>query len=390
VDYILGLNFIMAKIRNFLYSIFGFILSFFFINKKNWIFSELDGNGFNDNCKYMYLWLKVNKPERRTFWVTKNKKLMDSDVPDIYYFYSLKGQYVIAKSGVFFTTHGLSDISTIINSKVIHICFWHGLPLKKIGNDTFSIHSSSKIWLLVDFITNRKKSFDVFFASSVYFSKIFSSALNLRREVIKIAEQPRLTSFAQSLHNNEKKWSKHIKVILYAPTYRDHMNIDEYYSQGILPLECELLKLNELMVKHNCRFLIKPHPYMPTISIDRSLSNIELFDKFTDVNSLITVSDLLVTDYSGILFDFYTLNKKVIFIQSDIKNYSLYRKGFYFNLDELEGERVLSWKSFIDDFYNLAFEDLLNKRFKGKYVADFSALEMPNVYNLIEKTLKGK
>ena len=93
---------------------------------------------------------------------------------------------------------------------------------------------------------------------------------------------------------------------------------------------------------------------------------------YTEIQDLLCVSDLFVTDYSSSMFDYALLRKPCVLF---VKDYKKYDRGFYFSLQELpfpkateEFELLTILKNFklsdyqnsIDDFYNkkiISFEN---------------------------------
>ena len=59
-----------------------------------------------------------------------------------------------------------------------------------------------------------------------------------------------------------------------------------------------------------------------------------------DINHLYVISDLLVTDYSSVFFDYANLKRPEIFYMYDLEAYGNEIRGFYIDLDELPGPIV--------------------------------------------------
>ena len=55
----------------------------------------------------------------------------------------------------------------------------------------------------------------------------------------------------------------------------------------------------------------------------------------SDVNDLYLISDVLVTDYSSVFFDYANLERPIIFYMYDLESYAGNLRGFYLGLDEL-------------------------------------------------------
>ena len=70
---------------------------------------------------------------------------------------------------------------------------------------------------------------------------------------------------------------------------------------------------------------------------------------YPDINDLYIASDILVTDYSSVFFDFSILGKPVIFYMYDLEHYANEMRGFYLSLDELPGPIVRDEDALIDE-----------------------------------------
>ena len=68
---------------------------------------------------------------------------------------------------------------------------------------------------------------------------------------------------------------------------------------------------------------------------------------YPDINDLYIASDILVTDYSSVFFDYSNLNRPVIFYMYDLEQYAGELRGFYLSLDELPGPIVRDEESLI-------------------------------------------
>lgn len=138
------------------------------------------------------------------------------------------------------------------------------------------------------------------------------------------------------------------KVILYAPTFRD----DELsVSAFALDIEKMYKKLKDDYV-----LFLRTHPAVrlhfannyPDFTIDLT--------DYPDVNELLTVTDLLITDYSSIPFEFSLLQKPMIFFPYDLEEYSQIR-GFYEPYEQLvPGPIVKNTDELLDIILNSKFD----------------------------------
>ena len=118
-------------------------------------------------------------------------------------------------------------------------------------------------------------------------------------------------------------------VIVYAPTFRD---IGDDRTQFKPDLDFDKLSKDLLP---NQIFVICPHPVMKNKIVEKSYDNIEVIRDFS-TNDMMLVSDLLVTDYSSVIFEYALLRKPIAFYCYDLLNYN---RGFYLNYpDDLPGD----------------------------------------------------
>src|SRR5699024_1230145 len=122
------------------------------------------------------------------------------------------------------------------------------------------------------------------------------------------------------------------KIILYAPTWRDN----EFYGKGKykfnLKLDLERLRRevgNEYIVILRIHYLVATH-------ID--ISNFEGFaydmSFYSDIGELYLISDLLITDYSSVFFDYANLKRPILFYTYDIDVYRDTLRGFYIDMEK--------------------------------------------------------
>lgn len=127
------------------------------------------------------------------------------------------------------------------------------------------------------------------------------------------------------------------KVILFAPTYRGTRAEDAGYDLEQLDLDSLYRELNEEYF-----FIFKWHPAMyNNIIRNKAYSfNTEKYNDFfldlsseKDIEEIMLISDILITDYSSVIFDYYLLDRPVVFFAYD---YELYAdgRGWYYPFDE--------------------------------------------------------
>lgn len=137
--------------------------------------------------------------------------------------------------------------------------------------------------------------------------------------------------------------AKNKKVILYAPTFRgsdgkpvmpDKLNIGQMYE-----------KFHETHV-----LLIKHHPFIKEsheIALEYQSFAKQITDEMT-IEQLLTVSDICISDYSSLVFEYSLLNRPMLFYAYDLEDYEDER-GFYYPLLEfLPGPVVRTMEELIE------------------------------------------
>ena len=128
------------------------------------------------------------------------------------------------------------------------------------------------------------------------------------------------------------------KVILYAPTWRDNSFNNKGY---IFNLEVDFhywkRELGEGFV-----VLFKPHYLIVNKYCNDDLKGfLYSIDEDEDINELYVISDILITDYSSVFFDYAILKRPIYFYMYDLKEYSDNLRGFYLDINkDLPGEVI--------------------------------------------------
>jgi CDP-glycerol glycerophosphotransferase len=121
-----------------------------------------------------------------------------------------------------------------------------------------------------------------------------------------------------------------VTAVLYAPTWRD----DEYYAEAEVPLPLDLPALVEQLDASGTRHVLLPrlHNMMTTLSRPRPGDGVVDVSYYRDVRELHLAADILVTDYSSLMFDFALTGKPMVFYAYDLERYASTVRGFYFDL----------------------------------------------------------
>jgi len=323
-------------------------VSRFFSNKideKLIVLGAYGGKAFIGNTKYLFKFLNEHS-KYKIIWVTKSKYLNDKLNREGYsalYTYSLKTIKVLRKAKFIFLTHGFEDVLPIdFSPKTIVILTWHGTPIKKINIDDRRLLMIKKwgIRFRLKLQFHQYIDYLLSIAGEDYEKEVLCNAFRIPLKKLIILGYPRNDvlfgrdqDFVMKIREFYKIPNKIEKILIYVPTFREDRKFN-------FPLSfSELKRLNNLLYKKNYLFLIKAHIYEREINLSR-YKNIRLVKKGSDVQELLLISDLLITDYSSVIFDYLLKIKPILIFAYDYKDY-LEKVGMYYNLQKIAPGPIL-------------------------------------------------
>lgn len=148
-------------------------------------------------------------------------------------------------------------------------------------------------------------------------------------------------------------------MILYAPTFRDE-------EPDKFKLQLDLKKMKEHLGKEYI-ILLRMHIVInKRLDIDEKASDFAVnVSSFSDIQDLMLVADILITDYSSVMFDFVNTNKPMLFFTYDLKEYRDKYRGFYFDFEvEAPGPLLNNTDEIITSVQQLSS---LQENYKEKY-----------------------
>ncbi|MFV0342350.1 MAG: CDP-glycerol glycerophosphotransferase family protein [Anaerocolumna sp.] len=286
----------------------------------------------------------------------------------------------------------------IIKRKETHyIQTWHGTPLKKLALDMDSVNMAGE----TD-IDKYKRSFyentrtwDYLLSQNQFSTEIFKRAFAFDKTMLEIGYPRNDVLFRKNniADRNQIKESLGLpldkKVILYAPTWRDN----EYHHKGAYKfnsaMDFDLLKENlgdEYICIVKYHYLVKDHRDWSTYK-----GFVYDFDRCEEISQLYLVSDILITDYSSVMFDYSLLNRPCFFFAYDLENYKNNLRGFYFDfIKEAPGPIVTTTMELIqaiNEFDPKDYEEKY-KAFTKKFNHADNGKASDKVVNLIQKIIR--
>ncbi len=207
-------------------------------------------------------------------------------------------------------------------------------------------------------------------------TKRFKSAFNMKEEQILTLGYPRNDDLVQFnnedyIHQLKQKYEipSHKKVILYAPTWRDNdrTDIGNYNFKLKIDLDSFSKELSdEYVLLIRAHYLVSEHLNLENYSNVYDLSNAN------DINELFLMSDVLITDYSSVYFDYANLSRPILFFAYDKDEYANDIRGFYLPYEsDLPGPVFETSEALIEYIKSMQYVDIPHsdnyRKFNNKY-----------------------
>lgn len=142
--------------------------------------------------------------------------------------------------------------------------------------------------------------------------------------------------------------SENDRIVLYAPTFRKNKNVDCYN----IDFSSVLHLLSQS--KDNWKFLIRLHPAVADCAdcIEYNDDMINATD-YPDLYEILAIADVIITDYSSVMFEAAYAGKAVFLFATDISDYKKDR-NFYFDLEDLPFPLAQTNRELIDNIHNFS------------------------------------
>lgn len=342
------------------------------------IFESFLGKQYSDNPRAIFEYLQENHPHYKMYWSIERKsidKFNGFDIKCIRRF-SIKWMFIMNRSK-FWVSNSRLPAWIPKPGDTIYIQTWHGTPLKKLAADMDEVHmpGTNTEMYKSNFLKEAQK-WDYLISPNPYSTKIFKSAFQFDKNIIE-SGYPR-NDYLINENNieeitkikNKMKVPLDKKIILYAPTWRDN----QYYGRGRYKFDIQLnLDLLKSHLSDEYVIVLRMH-YLIAEEIDTTTYQGFVMDAsyHEDIRELYLISDILITDYSSVFFDFANLNRPMLFYIYDIEEYRDKLRGFYFDFEkEAPGPLVKTTEELLEEIKKLKNGNNTQtiKRFNQTYCA---------------------
>ena len=330
------INFV--KYNKIIYKIYFYTLSFainvlkVFIkpDSKLILFNSFAGRKYDDSPKVIFEHMRndVRFKDYRFVWAFHDPEKHNVIGAEKIKTDNLNYFRTALKARVWITNSSVSRGLDFKGKNTFYFNTWHGTAIKKIGID-MDVDNQS-------FGYKGKSQIDIMMSQGEYDTNIFSRAFHIPKEQFLECGLPRndiYTSYSIQYRNELRSKlgiSPNRKVILYCPTFREYER-DENNGCVLAP-PIDLTKWKRIL-QNEYVFLFRAHYEVAKVMEIKEDEFVKNVTDYPNLSELMIVSDILISDYSSIFFDYSIMDKPMLHFTYDYEKYSSMR-GMYFDIRE--------------------------------------------------------
>lgn len=329
------------------------------------VFESFFGKNYSGQPKYIYEYLLSQNAPYTYVWVYQKDEHSIPGDPRIVkrgskeYFKALgTAQYWV--NNIIFPVHKKREETTYIQT-------WHGTPLKRLGYDIEV--DGPEVNVRKNFY-KESRNWDYLLTQNAYTSEILKRAFKFDKEVIEEGYP-----HSDFLKNSSPETADAIKnrlnlpldkkIILYAPTWRDDDANGNWSFNFTLKMD---LKVWQEQLGDEYIILLRMHHLVTKI---KDLEDAEGFaynvSTYDDIQELSLISDILITDYSSVFFDYAVTQKPILFYAYDFEKYAKELRGFYLDMEtDMPGPIIEDDTTLLDAVINI---ETIQKDYAKRYSA---------------------
>lgn len=384
IDQLSGIKITVRKINRRLILMFYKIFSLKKVKRNRITFISARRNDISGNFAFVYDKLK-NYDNLDIHFVLNDKTIRELNIADI-----VKFCYACAVSKVIVLDEFTPQIHFIdLKPETKLIQLWHACgAFKTFGFTRLSKPKGSPQ------TTRNHRSYDYVTVSSEYCKRCHSEGFGIPYNNVVPTGIPRTDIFFDEDYRKKVTAQfyeqypqfKDKKIIMFAPTFRGDVKETANYPFEMFDVERICRQISDdyvIIIKHH-PFIREKHP-IPESLKDRVID----LSENTEINDLLFISDLIITDYSSLVFEASLLKVPMLFYVYDLDEY-IRDRDFYFDLRlNSPGKLVYNEQELIDAVNNEDFETERIESFERMFFDKRDGKSTERVVDLILNSLKS-
>lgn len=303
------------------------------VRSNTFVFESNMGKQYSDSPKYIYEAMRQQGFAGTAYWVHNGRTEGYPDDARLVQRGSWGYYAALARAQTWVDNQGFPAAITRRRGTT-YLQTWHGTPLKKMGFDAPSLRNGTPARRA------REKAmierWDELLVPSEYFVDTFVKSHRYDGRLLRtgLPRNDRLVGTPDPVHVEELRERLTLppdrKVLLYAPTFRDRDR--QRGKRSTVPFDMQ--RMYETLGDEYL-LLIRTH-YLDQFRLPKQWMHFARdVSRYHDVTELMLVADVLVTDYSSVMFDYANTGRPMIFYAHDYEDYIRdQERGTYFDLAE--------------------------------------------------------
>lgn len=211
---------------------------------------------------------------------------------------------------------------------------WHGTPLKRIGLDIDLAKYSDPGYHLR--IPAMSAQWDYLLSASEYTTPIMRSAFAYKGTLLETGLPRNDKFFGTASSEITRRVREHLgirehqRIVLYAPTWRDNRGGPKQRFR--LQVDLDLKEMADVLGDEYA-VVFRKHPMLPDQLPAETQKAIVDASDYPDIQDLLVATDILVTDYSSVMFDFANTGRPMLFYTYDLEHFRDDSLGLYFDFE---------------------------------------------------------
>lgn len=329
------------------------------------LFETFMAKNYSDSPKYIYEYIAQSHPEYECVWAINDGAKIPYGAKTVKRFSFQYAYYLAVSKYLVFNVR--PPLWYRKREEQVFLETWHGTPLKRLVFDQEEVTSASPKYKQQFY--RQRKDWDFLVSANPFSTKTFRSCFLYEGEMLEygyprndILYWPNKDEIAQQL-KEKLGIPKDKKTILYAPTWRD----DQHYGSGQYKFELALdLKLMKERLQDDYVVLLRTHHYISDHIDVSGLGDFVInLSSYDDISEIYLISDICITDYSSVFFDYANLKRPILFYTYDFDKYKNQLRGFYIDMNtEVPGPLLYTSEQVVQ-----AIEDIdeITEEYKERY-----------------------
>lgn len=327
------------------------------IESNKVLFSNYDGKGYGGNCKYIAEELIRGHYPVKLVWAVSDSGVRD--MPEgikrvvigtpVYY-------KELFTAGVYIT-NTVHDLYEYKRKGQFFINTWHGYGPFKLAEGAVNTDEESR-----ERYRKSNASSDLFLTASRFYTQVYRDSFFYEGEVMECGAPRNDLFFANNMIKDSVYEKLGIlsdkKIVLYAPTFREDT------AGSFKKYDIDMKRVRDALEKRfggEYILIYRFHHYLYDMGMPPNFypDGIDA-TYYPDIQELLVSADVVITDYSSLMWDFSLQRRPVFLYQNDEKNYENDR-GFYSPVSEWPYPRAYSQDELVDAILNFDNDRYIKK-----------------------------